>query len=102
MAGGTDIQGVVGDGGGGGGAFAEFRVLGDHGRFVGAGFQDGDDAVIQRSEVNVPVGGHRGGVITALGGHALLHVDVLARLGIVGGDQAAVLHHDILPLVDEG
>src|SRR5262245_41476774 len=90
VPGGADVEGVVGDGGGGGDAFAEGGVAGDDFGGADAGFQDGHGAVGQRGEVDVAVGGDGGSVVASLRGDALLQVDFLAGLGVVGGDHAAV------------
>src|SRR5262245_12494759 len=46
-------------------------------------------------------GGDGGRVVGAGGGGPFL-VDFVARFGVVGGDNAAVLDHDELPLINDG
>src|SRR5262245_7769868 len=47
VAGGADVERVVGDAGRGGDALAEGRILGDDFRLVDAGFEDRDGAVVE-------------------------------------------------------
>ena len=53
MAGGADVERVVGDCRSGGDALAERRVVGNDFRLVGASLEDGHLAIVERREIDV-------------------------------------------------
>src|SRR6266508_786950 len=69
---GPDEQDVLRDCRGGRRPLAQLWVFGHDLWLVGASFHDGYGAIVQGCEINVPIGGHRGGVILARRGDSLL------------------------------